>query len=139
MLHQRHPMNTVQAKSRPRLLVAEDDHEMRRLLQQALRRDGYEVVALASGTALLERMIERDDEDLDVDLVVSDVRMPGLLGTDVLRVLRDRGCTVPVILITAFCEERLANHAVHLGAAALFSKPFDIDDLRTAVRCFLKS
>lgn len=126
-------------KAPRRLLLAEDDDEMRRLLQQALRRDGYEVVAVASGAALLERMIARDEASLDVDLVVSDVRMPGLPGTEVLRVLRARGCTIPVILISAFCEDSLASEAARLGATALFSKPFEVDDLRTAVRCFLDS
>lgn len=137
MLQYGRVMTNQPTRPRPRLLIAEDDDEMRRLLQIALRRDGYDVVALDSGSALLERLLERDDANLGVDLVVSDVRMPGLLGTDVLAVLRARGFTVPVILITAFCEDSLANEAARLGATALFSKPFDLDDLRTAVRCFL--
>ena len=71
------------------------------------------------------------------DLVVSDVRMPGQTGLDVVRTLRSWGWTTPVILITAFGDESTKCEAQSAGATVLFSKPFDLDDLRTAVQHFL--
>ena len=118
---------------RARLLVAEDDREMRRLLVESLRRDGHEIESVGSGLALLAHV--RDGRSYD--LVVSDVRMPGRTGLEVLADARARGWPSPVLLITAFGDDTTLDEAARLGAIALFSKPFDMDDLRTAVLFFL--
>lgn len=118
-----------------RVLVAEDDREMRRLLVESLARDGYEVDSVANGLAFLARV----EEGRVYDLVVSDVRMPGRTGLQVLADARARGWPSPVLLITAFGDDSTLDEAARLGAVALFSKPFDMDDLRTAVLFFLGS
>lgn len=121
-----------------RVLVAEDDHEMRRLLRQALQRDGYEVVEASNGADLLKDLGARGFANIGADLLVSDIRMPGATGMDVLRALRTHGCQVPVVLISGFCEDSVALEARQLGATAIFHKPFEVDDLRIAVHFFLK-
>jgi DNA-binding response OmpR family regulator len=124
------------AFARPaRVLVAEDDQEMRSLIVSSLRRDGYDVVESETGDALLE---EIGDELLRAhavrpDLIVSDIRMPGSSGLDVLSGLRRAAWETPVILITAFGDDDTHKKAKRLGASAVFDKPFDVDDLRTAV------
>jgi CheY-like chemotaxis protein len=121
-----------------RILLAEDDDEMRCVLADALRRDGYDVVELADGEGFLEmaaRLGVGADRDL-VDLIVSDVRMPVCGGLEVLSALRNACCHVPVILMTAFGDEATRRHAARLSAV-LFDKPFDLDDLRTAARSLL--
>jgi DNA-binding response OmpR family regulator len=123
----------------PRILVAEDDDDMRRLVVEALRRDGYDVTALSDGGRLLvtlaHELIGRDGGL--ADLVVSDVRMPVCTGMQILEQLRAANWRIPVILMTAFGGAPARERARTLGAL-LFDKPFDLDDLRTAVACLLR-
>jgi len=124
----------------PRILVAEDDAEMRRLVVEALRRDGYDVVAISDGgrllVALAHEMAQRSGEDL-ADLVVSDVRMPICTGIQILEQLRASHWAMPVILMTAFGDTATRERARALGAL-LFDKPFDLGDLRAAVASLLR-
>lgn len=127
----------VPLASRPaRILLAEDDAEMRALLADALRNDGHEVVEARHGAELMQLLAARlqDSGELErVDLVVSDVRMPGWSGLEILEALRGARALVPVILITAFGGSDVHSRADDLGAVVVFDKPFDVDDLRTAV------
>jgi len=120
------------------VLVAEDDAEMRRVIVDTLVRDGAEISEAASGVALFDWLRRMAHDGELPDLLISDVRMPGLSGLQVLRMVRDRGWSVPVILITAFGDEDTHNEASDLGATAVFDKPFDVDDLRTAVVHFVR-
>jgi CheY-like chemotaxis protein len=118
-----------------RVLLAEDDEEMRCLVADALRGDGYDVVELADGGRLLVDIATRLKSGADgefLDLIVSDIRMPVCTGLQILSALRDAHWQTPVILMTAFGDEATRRHAESLSAV-LFDKPFDLDDLRTAV------
>lgn len=126
-------VNGYAVEGRPWVLVAEDDNEMRRLLVETLNQDGYEVLTAGSGLELFDRLREaKEDSDLP-KLIVSDIRMPGLSGLQVLRTVQKWGMAIPVILITAFPDEETLSEAEQYGAAAILSKPFEMDDLRTAV------
>jgi DNA-binding response OmpR family regulator len=119
-----------------RVLLAEDDHEMRRLLASTLRREHCDVIEAGNGLQLAELIaLERSAENTGpgLDLIISDVRMPGRSGLEVLTVLRRNDKETPVILITAFGEPDTHAEAYRLGALAVFNKPFDIDDLRMMV------
>jgi len=126
----------VEPRSRPfRILVAEDDAAMRSVVADTLREDGYDVVELADGGRLLVDIAARMKvgADIDsVDLIVSDVRMPICTGLQILEVLRKAHWHTPVILMTAFGDRATRKQAEDL-LAILFDKPFDMDDLRTAV------
>lgn len=117
----------------PLVLVAEDDDEMRALMTRALRRDGYEVLAAHDGSALFAAVRASRSAGREPDLVVSDVRMPNLDGLELVLRLRDEGCEVPVVLVSAFADAPTIERAKRLGVAHVLSKPFDLDDLRTAV------
>jgi len=121
---------------RRRILLAEDDREMRVLIASALCRDGYEVVEVNDGAELLTQMAEAylSPEVGQFDLVITDHRMPRVAGLDVLRGLRLSHDTPPVILITAFGGREMRTTAKSLGAVAVFDKPFQMEDLRTAVQ-----
>jgi DNA-binding response OmpR family regulator len=124
----------------PRVMVAEDDPEMRRLVAETLRKDGYEVITVSDGGRLLVTLAHElaDDGGADlVDLLVSDVRMPICTGVQILEQVRAARWRLPVILMTAFGDVGTRNHVNSLGAV-LFDKPFDLDDLRTAVACLLR-
>lgn len=126
---------TAETKTRPaRLLLAEDDLELRELLAYVLRADGHEVVEARDGhelLAVLSMGFERGHDPFA--LVVSDVRMPGLTAFDVLTRLQRALTDTPVILITAFGDQTTHLRAHRMGACRVFDKPFDFDDLRAAV------
>jgi DNA-binding response OmpR family regulator len=126
---------------RVRVLVAEDDPEMRRLVADALRKDGYEIVEEPDGGRLLVRIaaIYSFDRTSDpFDLIVSDVRMPVCSGLDILQGLRDAHWKTPVVLMTAFGDDETRARASKLGAS-LFDKPFTMQALRAKVRELLAS
>jgi DNA-binding response OmpR family regulator len=129
----------LESRSGPfRILLAEDDDDMRCVVADSLRSDGYDVIELADGEVLLAlaSRLETGANGGSVDLIVSDIRMPTCGGLEVLSALRDARCHVPVILMTAFGDEITRQQAARLSAV-LFDKPFDLDDLRTAVKNLL--
>ena len=115
-----------------RLLLAEDDFELRELLACVLRADGHEVVEARDGNELWQ-LLSSGSEAGPFSLVVSDVRMPGLTAFDVLTGLQRMLSETPVILITAFGDQTTHLRALRLGARRVFDKPFDCDELRDAV------
>lgn len=121
-----------------RVVVAEDDPEMRGLLASALRGDGYTVVEVDSGLALIDAVRIAHAKPESVDLLVSDIRMPGATGLEVAQTVRRLGWSIPVLLVTAFGDEETLNRAVAGGATMVISKPLDLDDLRIAVRHLLE-
>jgi CheY-like chemotaxis protein len=101
-------------------------------LQQALEREGYDVVAVKDGTELLERFRGSLSAGLDkerFDVVVSDLRMPGWLRLNVLMTMSHEVKPPPIVLVTAFGDERLHEHGIRVGATAVLNKPFAVDDL----------
>ncbi len=115
---------------RVRILVAEDNTDMRELLQEALEDAGYETVAAFDGNEALAH-VERESEMLD--LVVTDVQMPGLKGDQLLAAVRQRRAETPVIVITAFGSVEQAVQLVKAGAFQYLAKPFDPEDLLAVV------
>jgi DNA-binding response OmpR family regulator len=113
--------------------VAEDDAEMRRILVEMLEKDGYDVNEVANGEELLDELAKDAVSGYEyIDLIVSDIRMPGCTGLQAVEAVRGAGCQTPILLMTAFGDEATRAHAEELGAL-LFDKPFDLTDLRTAV------
>ncbi len=123
----------------PRVLLAEDQPEMRALLRRALQRRGYEVVDAADGPGLIDAIVRGllAPETQVPDLIVTDVRMPGFSGLEVLARLRREGWSTPVILITAFGDAQLHEDAARLGAARVLNKPFAMEDLVAAVEALV--
>lgn len=120
----------------PRVLVAEDDPEMRDLIASALTDEGFDVLQARDGRELVEilgAMLPPTARLQPPDVIITDIRMPGPSGLEGLAILRQSSWAVPVIVITAFGD--LATHAEarRLGAAVVLDKPFDLDVLRTAV------
>jgi CheY-like chemotaxis protein len=127
------------APLRPRVLLAEDDLEMRRLVAKALRQAGYTVTEAEDGFALLEQLgsylLRTAGHPYDV--IVSDIRMPDVTGLDVLEGLGNERDFPPVVLMTAFGSAAVHAAARRLGAAALLDKPFDLAELLDTVRRLL--
>jgi len=119
----------------PRLLLAEDDAELRKLLADDLRTDGWDVLEAADGQAL--HAIARDLQAglvAPIHLVITDVRMPGPPAFEAVEQILARS-RVPVLVMTGFLSEATFKEARRLGALGVFHKPFDVDDLCTAASC----
>ncbi|NBD09978.1 MULTISPECIES: response regulator [Corallococcus] len=121
--------------TRPRVLIAEDDREMRRMLVRALQRRGCDVHEVPNGRELLGTLTRglAGVEGAAPDVIITDVRMPGVTGLEALARLRRVDWATPVILITAFGDAATHAEAMRLGAAFVFDKPFDLDVLCGAV------
>jgi DNA-binding NtrC family response regulator len=110
------------------VLVVDDDETVRASLGDALAMDGVRVSLAAGGQEALDRMVGDP-----VDLVLSDVRMPGVNGLELLRRVRARAPGVDVVLMTAYEDADLAIAADRDGARAYLAKPLDLIDLRALI------
>ncbi len=131
--------DTVESAKRAHILLAEDDREMCRLVAMVLNKEGYDVTMCNSGINLVSHLTA---DALNVggdhfDLVISDIRMPGISGMEVLEGLKGSVDGPPVILITAFGDAETHAAADRLGAVAVLDKPFNMDALVRVVRSAL--
>lgn len=120
-------MQTSPAK--PRVLIVDDDASQRSLLDSFLGGQGFDTVAVESGERALDVLRKGA-----VDMMVSDVRMPGLSGIETLRLARQEHARLPVLLVTAFADIRQAVDAMRDGAVNYLPKPIDLDELLASVR-----
>jgi len=117
------------------ILLAEDDAEMRSMLALALTQEGYSVIECRNGEELSLCLRESCFQASErVDLVISDIRMPGMSGLGVLATHGQKPRCPPVILMTAFGDAQTRREAGQMGAVAFFEKPFGLDDLIRRVR-----
>ena len=107
----------------------DDDPGQRSLLDSFLRSQGFETALADSGERALEMLRAGK-----FDMMISDVRMPGLTGLETLRLARQEHATLPVLLVTAFTDIRDAVAAMRDGAVNYLSKPIDLDELLASVR-----
>ena len=116
---------------RARILVVEDNASLRRGIARALRERWSEVDELADGEKARERLAERGVEAYDV--VVTDLRLPGADGVEVLRAARSRDARTAVVLMTAYGTIESAVEAMKLGAFDFVQKPFELESLELRV------
>jgi DNA-binding NtrC family response regulator len=113
----------------PRILIVDDDPGNRSLYDSFLRGQGFDTVAVASGEEALETL-----RTAPFSMMISDVRMPGLSGLEVLRRARQEHAVLPILLVTAYADIREAVGAVRDGALNYLAKPIDLDELLACVR-----
>ncbi len=111
-----------------RVLIADDEKNMRWVLGQALTAEGYEVVEASNGKEALAAVKEHGP-----DVIVLDHRMPAPDGMEVLRRLRAKGESVPVIMLTAHGNVETAVAAMKAGATEYLTKPFDLEEVKLAL------
>jgi DNA-binding NtrC family response regulator len=117
------------ADKAPRILIVDDDAGQRSLLDSFLRSQGFETVTVPSGAAALD--ILRSQE---INMMISDVRMPGMSGLETLRRARKEHSVLPVLLVTGYADVREAVGAMRDGAINYLSKPIDLDELLLTVQ-----
>jgi DNA-binding NtrC family response regulator len=113
----------------PHVLIVDDDAGQRSLLDSFLTGQGFKTVTVDSGERALEKLRSEP-----FDMMVSDVRMPGISGLDTMRLARKEHTHLPILLVTAFADIRDAVDAIRDGAVDYLSKPIDLDQLLSAVR-----
>jgi DNA-binding response OmpR family regulator len=116
-----------------RILVVDDEAPMRRVLSDNLEFEGYRVASVATAEEALAAL-----EAAPVDLVVLDVMLPGMSGFELCRLLRARGLTVPIIMLTARGDETDRVVGLDLGADDYVCKPFGVRELLARVRAQLR-
>lgn len=121
----------------PRVLLAEDDDDVRHAIAQSLRQEGHEVVEVANGDGVksyIEECVVADAVCPRVHVLVTDLRMPGMSGLGLLSYIQQLGWDLPTIVITAFGDEETRDLAQRFGARAVLDKPVEPDELERAVR-----
>jgi FixJ family two-component response regulator len=111
------------------VLVVEDDDSMRQAIEQFLNAAGFGCEAFSSATALLAHGVDQESV-----CVVSDLRLPGMSGLELLGALYERNGSTPFILITAHDAPGLREKAMRCGAAAYLTKPFRGTALLDAIK-----
>lgn len=120
----------------PRILVADDDPGFLASVSEALAGLGAEVVLAESGAELVEQLADQGP----FALVITDVAMPWMSGLQAMHSARAIGLGVPIIVMTALTDERIAAQVQVLGVnAILLRKPFELEDLESAVERLLSS
>ena len=116
-------------ESRFQLLVVEDDPQMQFFLQEALARQQYGVVVRSSAEAALDAL-----KSQPFDLILMDVRLPGMSGLDALEAIQKLDRRTPIIVMSAHGTRETALDAVRRGAYDYFTKPFRLDEMEITVR-----
>jgi DNA-binding NtrC family response regulator len=119
----------VSSTRRPRLLIVDDDAGQRSLIESFLQGQNFETTTAESGDKALQLLATQS-----FDMMISDVRMPGLSGLETLRRARERHATLPVLLVTGYADVREAVGAMRDGALDYLSKPIDLDELLASVQ-----
>lgn len=105
------------------ILLADDDKDIRQIIQEFLEKRGYQVTSVSDGLKALLYL------DRDIDLLITDIQMPGISGIDLLRTMRERFPNLPVILITAHGSFETALEALRNRACDYLQKPLKLQEL----------
>ncbi|MFY0761350.1 MULTISPECIES: response regulator [Metabacillus] len=115
-----------------KILIVDDQYGIRILLNEVFQKAGYQTFQAANGFQALE-IVDKHKPDL----VLLDMKIPGMDGIEILKRMRVVEPDIRVIIMTAYGELDMIQEAKDLGALTHFAKPFDIDEIRDAVRKYI--
>jgi len=115
-------------QERIKILVVDDDASIRNMLSIVLKKSNYDVLCVDSSEAALKTLKVES-----VDLIISDIKMPGISGIDLLKKMKVIKPEIPVIMITAYASANDAVEAMKLGAEDYVTKPFNLDELKLII------
>lgn len=124
----------------PKVLVADDDDEIRALICGVLRNQGFFVVALANGDQLvqyIEAFANQTWVGKRPDAVVTDLRMPGPSRLGIIEAIRHVDPLIPIVVVTAAADDVIRAQAIRSGACAVIGKPFHLVELTDAIAAAL--
>lgn len=111
-----------------KILIIDDDHSIRETLEMFLREKGYDVATSEDGEKGLAS-VQRERPDI----VILDIRLPGMDGLEVLRRIKEKEEGIHIIMITAYHDTETTKHAMKLGAYEYIHKPLDADEFEIAI------
>ncbi|WP_226654511.1 response regulator [Guptibacillus hwajinpoensis] len=117
-----------------KILIVDDQYGIRILLNEIFQKEGYQTFQAANGVQALS-IVKSEDPDL----VILDMKIPGMDGLEILKRIKKMEARALVIIMTAYGELDMIHEAMDLGAVTHFAKPFDIDEIRAAVKKELAS
>jgi DNA-binding response OmpR family regulator len=119
-----------------KILIADDERDIRDLVAFALRFAGYEVITTSNGEEAVQAVLEEAP-----DLILLDVRMPRMTGYEACRQIKEQPGTqdIPIVFLSAKGQEAEVNAGLQLGAVEYIVKPFSPDDLLTRVKAILRN
>ncbi|MCD8510072.1 MAG: response regulator [Bacillus sp. (in: Bacteria)] len=115
-----------------KLLIVDDQFGIRVLLNEVFEKDGYNTLQASNGKQALKLVADEEP-----DLILLDMKIPGMDGLEILREIKKMNVSSEVIMMTAYGELEMINEAMDLGALTHFAKPFDIDEVRQEVKNYL--
>jgi two-component system KDP operon response regulator KdpE len=118
--------------ARQRVLVIDDEPPIRKLLRMGLNANGYQVIEASNGKAALERLSEPPD------LIILDLGLPDIQGHDLLRTIRARNESVPIVVLSSRGDEAGKVQALDLGADDYVTKPFGTNELLARMRAAMR-
>ncbi|MDQ7032520.1 MAG: response regulator [Desulfonauticus sp.] len=124
----------VDAKRKEKILVVDDEESLRLIFEDALTDEGYEVVTAKDGQEALGIL----KQDKDIDLVVSDLKMPRLNGIELLKKIKEENIDVEFLVMTGFGTIEVAVECIKLGASDYIPKPFNITHLLIKIKKVLE-
>ncbi len=116
-----------------KLLVIEDDPEIRQMLQDFLESEGYTIITAADGETACARFAEES-----FDLVLLDLMLPKRSGTEVLRTIRNSGSTVPVLILSARDSDSDITLGLGIGADDYITKPFSVSQVLARIKASIR-
>ncbi|MBP8639991.1 MAG: response regulator transcription factor [Oscillospiraceae bacterium] len=115
------------------ILIVEDDKNTRKLMEAVLKRDGYSVCTAENGLLALELM-----DTQHVDLIVLDIMMPAMNGYEFTKELRDAGCTIPILMVTAKQLPADKKQGFIVGTDDYMTKPVDTEEMLLRIKALLR-
>ncbi|KAA6451044.1 response regulator [Bacillus swezeyi] len=115
-----------------KILIVDDQYGIRVLLNEVFNKEGYKTFQAANGIQALDIVKKQHP-----DLVLLDMKIPGMDGIEILKRMKVIDEEIRVIIMTAYGELDMIQESKELGALTHFAKPFDIDEIREAVKTYL--
>lgn len=121
------PERVQRSRARPRILVVDDEPSIREVLSKTLALAEYDVDVASDGQSGLERL-----RAAEYDLVITDLKMPGVDGLTLIREVRRSNPSMPIIIVTGYSTESSAIEAINLGVSGYLTKPFRVPRILAA-------
>ena len=128
-----HRASVPMAETQVTILVVDDEIDVLEMIELGLESNGYELLLADNGERALELF-----EQHRVDLVICDVKMPGMNGISVVTHLRERDSELPIVLLSGYIADEMVEQCAQLGGVTLVRKPFLFDELYRAVQVGLE-
>jgi DNA-binding response OmpR family regulator len=119
------------------ILIVDDELRVRFTLALILKHHGFFVLEADNGMEALRILAKTQEQVQSVDLVVTDINMPGMDGLELIRVIKESGCPVRVLVMTGYGDRETVSQLQEMEVCGVIHKPFDGEQMITAIRSVL--